>query len=95
MKQFTKLTYGFEPPSPEIMQAWNDWFGSVGDRIVARGHFPRGHEYSKAGDRALPMAADSITGYLIVRAEDLGAARHMASTNPFISAIRVYEIMGA
>jgi hypothetical protein len=89
------LMYGFEKPSPEIMQAWNDWFGSLGDRMVARGHFPRGHEYSKAGDCALPMAIDSITGYQIVRAGDLEAAILMARTNPFISAIRVYEIMGA
>lgn len=89
------LMYGFEKPSPEIMQAWNAWFDSVGDRMIARGHFPRGHEFSKAGERALPMAADSVTGYLIVRADDLEAAKSMARTNPFISSIRVYEIMGA
>ena len=88
------LMYGFEPPGPAIMQAWNAWFDSIADRMVARGHFPHGYEYSTRGEHDLPMSAESITGYVIIRASDLEQARQFASTNPFISAIRVYEIAG-
>lgn len=94
MKQFMMLMYGFEPPSPEIMQAWNAWFDEIKDRMVSRGHFPQGYEYSKDGEQALPMTAESITGYVLLKAQDLEEAKRFASTNPYISAIRVYEVMG-
>jgi hypothetical protein len=42
MKNFVFLTYGFEKPTPEIMEAWGKWFESIRDRIVEQGHFPRG-----------------------------------------------------
>lgn len=94
MKQYMMLMFGFERPTPEIMHAWTAWFESMGDRLVAQGHFPRGYEYSAEGGNDLPMAADSITGYVTVRAADFDAARMMAASNPFITAIRVYEIAG-
>ena len=76
-------------------QAWNDWFDSIDGVTVDRGgHFPVGCEISADGAREMPLAADSITGYNIIRAEDLAAARAIAERNPFISGIRVYEIAG-
>lgn len=93
MKKFLMLTYGFEKPTEEIMQAWGKWFGEIGDAIVERGHLPRGVEFSKTGRRELGMDLEAITGYLVVRAESLEAAEKMAETNPYITAIRVYEVM--
>ncbi len=39
------------------------------------------------------MGMDSITGYSIVNAESMDEAAELASTNPFIASIRIYEIM--
>jgi len=94
MTKFVFLTYGFEKPTPEIMAAWGKWFESIKDNIVEQGHFPKGREISDEGTKELPLAADSITGFLIVNAENLDAATKMAEGNPYIASIRVYEVMG-
>ena len=40
----------------------------------------------------LPLGPDSITGYTIISADNLEAAEAIAARNPFIKAIRVYEM---
>ena len=93
MKKFVLLTYGFEKPTPEIMAAWGKWFQSIKDNIIEKGHFPRGREISKAGTKDLPLGLESITGFLIVSADSLDDAEKMAQSNPYITSIRVYEVM--
>lgn len=93
MKKFVFLTYGFEKPTPEIMAAWSKWFESIKDNIIEMGHLPRGREISKAGTKDLPLGLESITGFLIVSADSLDDAEKMAQSNPYITSIRVYEVM--
>jgi len=94
MKKFVLLHYGFEKPTPEIMAAWGKWFEAMKDSIIdIGGHFIRGREISKAGTRDLPLGLESITGFTIVSAGSLEDAEKMAQSNPFISSIRVYEVM--
>ncbi|MGB5086153.1 MAG: hypothetical protein WBO09_16475 [Methylocystis silviterrae] len=54
MKQFVFLTYGFEKPTPEIMQAWNRWFQSIKNNIVEQYGLINGREISRNGARPLP-----------------------------------------
>lgn len=93
MKKFLFLSYGFQKPTPEIMQAWGEWFETFKDNIVEKGHLPRGREISKAGAKDLPLGSESITGFVIVEAESFEDAEKMAQSNPFISSIRFYEVM--
>ena len=94
MKKFVLLHYGFEKPTPEIMAAWGKWFESIKDRIVDMGgHFSSGREISKAGTKDLPLARESITGFTIVSAESIDDAEKIAQNNPYISSIRIYEVM--
>lgn len=87
------LHLGFEKPTPEIMAAWKKWFDSVKDITVDQGGFHSGaREISHDGTKDLPMATDSITGYSIIKAQDLDEAEKIAKDNPFIASIRVYEI---
>lgn len=92
LKKFMILHFGFEKPTPEIMEAWGEWFSSVADIQVDQGGFSGGREISKAGSHDLPWGMESITGYNIIEAEDLDAAEKIAWGNPFIASIRVYEI---
>jgi len=92
VKKFCLLHYGFESPTPEIMAAWGAWFESIADRTVDQGGFSAAREISSAGTKDLPMGMDSITGYNIIEAESLDEAERIASENPFIASIRVYEI---
>ncbi len=92
MKKFMFLHFGFEKPTPEIMEAWKKWFESVADRQVEQGGFSGGREISDSGTRDLPWNMESITGYNIIEAEDLDEAEKIARDNPYIASIRVYEI---
>jgi hypothetical protein len=92
MKKFMFLHFGFEKPTPEIMQAWHSWFASITDKQVDQGGFMGGREISKGGTRDLPWDRDSITGYNIIEAESLDAAEKLAQGNPFIASIRIYEL---
>ncbi len=75
------------------MAAWGQWLESIKDNIVDMGHLSGGREISKAGTRNLPLGLDSITGFMIVSADSLDDAEKMAHSNPYISSIRVYELM--
>ena len=94
MKKFMILHYGFERPTPEEMGAWNQWFESIADKQVERGHLPGGREISRDGTKDLPMAKDSITGYTVIQAESLDDAAKIAAECPIVASTRVYEIMG-
>ena len=94
MKRFVFLTIGFEKPTPEIMEKWKAWFAELGGAIKEQGHMANGCEISDAGQKDLPMDLDATTGFMIVEAEDRDAALRMAAGNPWITAIRVYELMG-
>ena len=93
MRKFVFLTYGFEKPTPEIMAAWGAWLESIKDNIIDMGHLSGGREISKAGTKDLPLGLESITGFMIMRADSLDEAEKMAQSNPYISSIRVYELM--
>jgi hypothetical protein len=96
VKKFMLLMYGFEKPTPEIMDAWKAWFESIADITVDQGGFHGGAlEISASGTKDLPMGMESITGYTIIEAESLAEAEKVARENPYIASIRVYEIMGA
>lgn len=92
MKKFMLLHFGYEKPTPEIMDAWGEWFESITDRTVDQGGFSAAREISSTGTRDLPMGRESITGYNIIEAESLDEAEKIAQDNPFIASIRVYEI---
>jgi hypothetical protein len=92
MKKFMILHFGFEKPTPEIMEAWGKWFESIADTQVDQGGFSGGREISKSGTKDLPWGMESITGYNIIEAEDLDVAEKIAKDNPYIASIRVYEI---
>ena len=94
MKKFLFLHYGFVQPTPDIMEAWGKWFESMKDNITDMGgHFSGGREISKAGTKDLPLGLESITGFTIMSADSLDDAEKMAQSNPYISSIRVYEVM--
>jgi hypothetical protein len=92
VKKFVMLHYGFETPTPEIMEAWGAWFESIADKTVANDGFAGGREISASGTQELEWGSESITGYTVIEAESLDEAEAIAKDNPFIRSIRVYEI---
>lgn len=94
MKKFIFLYCGFEPPTQEIMDAWSNWFASIGDKMVDSGSpFGPGMEITHTETKDLPLGLESITGYTIINASDLDEAENIAKGCPIITSIRVYEAM--
>jgi hypothetical protein len=94
LKKYLFLSLGFEKPTPEIMSAWNEWMESISDRILDNGGlWGGGREMTKNGTNDLPLDMESITGFIILNAEDLDEAEKMAQGCPIIVSNRVYEIM--
>lgn len=92
MKRFMLLHVGFEKPTPEIMAAWGAWFAAVKEYTAENAGLRSGRELSRDGVRELPWDRDALTGYTIVNAESVEDAARLAEGNPFITAIRIYEI---
>ena len=93
MKNYLILHYGFEKPTPEEMDAWGKWFQSIADKQVDRGGLRSGREISHSGTKDLPFAKDSISGYTVIKAENLDAAEKITQECPIVASTRVYEIM--
>ena len=93
MHKYMLLHFGFEKPTPEIMEAWGNWFAEVADTTVENGGLRSGREISKSGTADLAWDTESITGYTIIEAGSLEEAEKIAQGNPYIASIRVYEIM--
>ena len=94
MKTFVLLHYGFETPTQEIMDAWNNWFASLGDKLVENcGPFVTGREITDAETRDLSLDREAITGFSVIQAQDLDQATEIAQGCPSITSIRVYEVM--
>jgi hypothetical protein len=92
MKEFVLLHYGFVPPTQEIMDAWSNWFASIGDRLVKNvGPFVAGREITHTGTKKLSLDTEAITGFTIIRADSIDDAERVAKGCPFITGIRVYE----
>ena len=94
MKKFVIFHYGFETPTPQIMDAWNKWFASIGDKIVDPGSpLGPGREISRSGTKDLPLGSDSLTGYTVINADSIDAAEQIAKGCPMITSVRIYEAM--
>jgi hypothetical protein len=92
MKKFVIFHYGYELPTPEIMEDWSKWFASIGDKIVDPGSpLGPGIEITRSGTKELPLDKDSLTGYTVINAKDLDEAEKIAQNCPAISSVRVYE----
>ena len=94
MKKFLMLYYGYEEPTPEVMDAWQRWFATVGDRFVDSGN-PLGNclEVTKTGSREMSPDQGAATGYSIISAESREEAERLLEGCPMISSVRLYEAM--
>jgi len=94
MKKFVIFHFGFEMPTPEIMDAWSKWFASIGDKMVDPGSpLGNGREISRSGTKELPMGLESLTGYTVINAASIDEAEKIAKSCPMITSVRVYEAM--
>ena len=84
---------GSRSSTPEIGQAWMDWFASVGDRMIDSGNpMSGGAEITPDGVTPIELGLESFTGYSILNADSADEALELAKTNPMITSVVVYEL---
>jgi hypothetical protein len=93
VKRFMLMHVGFQKPTPEIMAAWGKWFEKVAPQTIENIGLRNGREVGQNGSTDLSMGLDSITGYTIISADSIEDAQRLAASNPFVSSIRIYEMM--
>lgn len=82
-----------------VMMQWGAWMEGLGTAMVDMGQ-PFGSNSSVVDDGSAGNAAD-LSGYSILEADSMDAARAMATGHPFLSdaagefAIDIYEMMPA
>lgn len=100
MKKFVFVYDGpqtTEPPKPEVMDMWTNWFGSMGEKLVDGGN-PFGSDVkSVSGSGTSEQTEELALGYSIVNAENMEQACDMASGCPNVGhdgySVSVYEAM--
>jgi hypothetical protein len=85
-----------EEQAGEVMAKWGAWMGTVGNALVDIGTpFGEGVSVIDDGSTAVPVA---LSGYSIVEADSLGAAKDLTNGHPYLSegagnfAIEVFEM---
>ena len=92
---------GGMPETPEegakIMQAWNVWFGELGDSLVDGGN-PASATKTIAADGSVSDDPSGPSGYSILKADSLDAAVALAKGCPVLqggASIQVVETFNA
>ena len=81
MNKYLILFHDEWEQKPDVMAAWQEWFASVGDRLVDSGNpFGAAVEVTKDGNHRLGAADGAATGYSIVTAESLVGRRAAPGT---------------
>ena len=93
MKKFVLLTIGFTQPTPEIMESWMKWFKKIEDKIVDQVGLRNGVEVTEDSTTELLLDKDTITGYLVINAENIEEAIKIAQSGPMITSTRIYEMV--
>jgi len=92
MKKFLFLYCGAWKKEQEIMDAWTNWFASIGDSIVDGGNpLGPGRELTHNGTNDLPHDKEAVTGYSIISAKSIEEAEKIAKDCPIMTSVRVYE----
>jgi hypothetical protein len=67
----------------QVMKAWTDWFGTLGDALVDGGN-PISKARAISPDRSVMDATSAPTGYSIIKADDLDRAVELAKGCPVL-----------
>lgn len=92
MNHYLILHRGFKKPSTEEMAAWKNWFELIKDKQVDRGGLRDGLKVTETGSEELPFGGDSLTGYTIIKAQDLDEAKEIAAQCPIVTSTQIYQI---
>lgn len=92
MNKYVFIYYGYDTSSPDLEQAWHDWFTLRADHFVDPGN-PLGPGREVTPTAATDLSADDTpaAGYSIVHAANLQDAERLLEGCPIVDSCRIYE----
>ena len=87
-----------EAETKQVMEAWGQWFGKLGDGVVDAGNPTSPHSKTIDTDRSASDAPAQVSGYSIIKAESLDDASEKARGCPVLGGCSkgmVYESVPA
>ncbi len=87
-----------EAEGQAAMAGWGAWFGGLGDAVVDGGNPCSGSKTVASNGSITDGAAGNISGYSILKADNLDAAAKMAKGCPVLAgggSVQVYETFNA
>jgi hypothetical protein len=99
MADYLLLYSGGSMPETEeeqaaVMQAWTDWFTTLGAAVKDGGNPTSGQAKTIASDGSVSGGGMSVSGYSVISADSLDAAVEMAKGCPVLrggAAVEVHE----
>jgi hypothetical protein len=91
MNRYVFLYYGYDTSSPDLEQAWHDWFALRADHFVDAGNpFGPGREITPTAATDLSLG-DRAAGFSIVQAASLRDAELLLEGCPIVDSCHIYE----
>jgi len=94
MKRFVLIYHGYEPSTPELGAAWENWFQRRAASFVDLGNaFGPGRQITTDRTIELSLSSNLASGYSIVCAEHIDAAEQLLEGCPIIDSVSLYEAL--
>lgn len=92
MNTYVFVYHGYDTSSPDLEQAWHDWFAMRAEHFVDPGTpFGRGRKVTPTGVADLTADDSPAAGYSIVRAASLSDAERLLEGCPIVDSCHIYE----
>jgi hypothetical protein len=91
MKKFVFLYGPSSGPENDSTAAWSAWFEEVGSALIDGGN-PLGEGWEVTGSGVVEVRSEHpVTGYSLVAADSLDAAKALAARCTLVEYVQVYE----
>ena len=94
MKKFVLIYHGYETATPELTEAWSNWFQRRAASFADVGNqFGPGRRVTNDATIELSLSSNPASGYAIVRAEHIDAAEQLLEGCPIVDSVSLYEAL--
>jgi len=94
MKKFVLIYHGYETSTPELADAWSNWFQRRATSFADSGSaFGARRQITNEATIELSQSSDPASGYSIVNAENIDAAEQLLEGCPIVDSVSLYEAL--
>ena len=94
MKKFVLIYHGYEISTPELAEAWSNWFQRRAASFTDVGNpFGPGRQITNDATIELSLSSKPASGYSIVSAEHIDAGEQLLEGCPIVDCVSLYEAL--